>query len=115
MGVETIAHRLQNSSTIALEFIQGRDRIQQLETELDLRIDHAAKVRELGIENRKISLEKEALQREIEVLRAGYEATGLEGSACPGCVYKNGKFIRRCRLHNQINNLEMTAEIAGGK
>ena len=69
MGIETIAHRLQNSSAIALEFIRGRDRIQQLETELDLRIDHAAKVRKLGIENRKISLEKEALQRELSELR----------------------------------------------
>lgn len=97
-----------------------------LQSELRLRVDYAGKFRELELNNRQLLSEQEALQsrvdrlmsrgiedmkHEIEILRAGYDASGFEGPACPGCVYEDGKFIRRCRLHNRINNLEMTVRV----
>ena len=39
---------------------------------------------------------------EIERLRNGYDYVGVEGRACPGCVYDAGVFVRHCALHAKI-------------
>jgi hypothetical protein len=39
---------------------------------------------------------------EIERLRNGYDYTGVQARACPGCVYEAGVFVRHCALHARI-------------
>ena len=47
---------------------------------------------------------------EIARLRAGYDATGLSGAPCPGCVYENGRFVRLCGLHARAEKAEESVE-----
>jgi len=43
---------------------------------------------------------------DAERLQAGYDYTGIEARSCPGCVYEEGTFIRRCKLHERIDHLQ---------
>jgi len=42
----------------------------------------------------------------LEFLRNSYSRVGARG--CPACEYQNGKFIKMCKLHEEIDSL--TAE-----
>ena len=38
-------------------------------------------------------------------IKRAREYKGIEAWACPLCVYKNGKFIKSCNMHKQIDSL----------
>ncbi len=46
------------------------------------------------------------LEKVIFELKRGYTATGFEGWPCPGCTYVDGIFIKRCQLHERIDELK---------
>jgi hypothetical protein len=52
---------------------------------------------------------KNHVQEENKLLRQVLEKArryrGVEGYACPLCIYKNGKFVQPCAMHIQINAL----------
>lgn len=43
--------------------------------------------------------------KEIDNLRRGYSATGVESWPCPGCKWDAGKLLGLCGLHQQIDHL----------
>lgn len=57
-----------------------------------------------------LEAENERLQAQ---LRHAATYTGIEGYACPLCLYENGKFIQRCEMHRQMD--EMQVELAAAR
>ena len=62
---------------------------------------------------------KNHVQEENKLLRQMLERArryrGIEGYACPLCIYKNGKFVQSCAMHLQINAQSDVIELLRGK
>lgn len=57
-----------------------------------------------------IALELKKFEEPLLFLRNEYTEFG--GRACPACEYDNGRFIKRCKLHYQIDKLKCKLDVA---
>jgi hypothetical protein len=55
----------------------------------------------------KIIEERDALADQLAFIRDEWSPSGAR--ACPACVYDNGKFIRRCKIHEEYDRLAAEA------
>lgn len=74
---------------------------------LDLRDKYEVKFTELARLLAESRQHEEALESTLH-FAASY--TGIEGRACPLCKYENGKFIERCQMHKEVD--ELRAKVA---